>query len=140
MFPTDRKGMEMSCYEDTRELTAGEKRSIKALVKSMCANYDHEYGCLPLEGTCYMFTIGFVGSGLCRYFRDAVLPLDPGLEAVFARKPTKPCKVCGKRFPVSGRKAVCSDACAAAARKSATAARVRKHRASRRSDVTQPDS
>lgn len=130
----------MSHYESTRELTAGEKRRVKALVKSMCANYDAEYGCLPLDGTCYMFTIAFVGSGLCRYFRDAVLPLDPGLEAVFSRKPTKPCKVCGKRFPVSGNKATCSTACADSARKSATAARVRKHRKQKRSDVTEPDS
>ena len=34
-----------------RELTGKEKRQIKKLVVSKCANYDKEYGCLPLSGT-----------------------------------------------------------------------------------------
>ena len=34
-----------------RELTGKEKRQIKKLVVSQCANYDKEYGCLPLSGT-----------------------------------------------------------------------------------------
>lgn len=32
-----------------RELTGKEKRQIKKLVVSKCANYDKEYGCLPLD-------------------------------------------------------------------------------------------
>ena len=32
-----------------RELTGREKQRIKKLVTSLCANYDKEYGCLPLE-------------------------------------------------------------------------------------------
>ena len=31
-----------------RELTREEKRAIHKLVKSLCANYDKDYGCLPL--------------------------------------------------------------------------------------------
>lgn len=38
-----------------RELTGKEKRQIKKLVVSKCANYDKEYGCLPLDCECYMF-------------------------------------------------------------------------------------
>ena len=57
----------------TRELSAKEKRAIRKLVTSTCATYDPEYECLLLEGTCYMFTIAFNTSGLCKYFRDAVL-------------------------------------------------------------------
>ena len=38
-----------------RELTREEKRKIRALVTKWCANYDKEYGCLPLECECYMF-------------------------------------------------------------------------------------
>lgn len=120
----------------TRELTAKEKRAIRKLVTSMCANYDAEYECLPLDGTCYMFTIAFNTSSLCKYFRDAVLPLDPALEAVFTGKATKPCQRCGRKFPVAGRKAYCSDACAEAGRKAATAKRVRKHRTRSSTDVT----
>jgi hypothetical protein len=44
-----------------------------------------------------MFTIAFAGSSLCKWFQDVVLPLDPALEAVFARKPIKTCKRCGRR-------------------------------------------
>ena len=32
-----------------RELTGREKQRIKKLVTSLCANYDKEYGCLPLD-------------------------------------------------------------------------------------------
>ena len=38
----------------SRELTREEKRAIRKLVFSLCANYDREYGCLPLDGPCYM--------------------------------------------------------------------------------------
>lgn len=112
----------------TRELTAKEKRAIRKLATTMCANYDHEYECLLLDGTCYMCTIGFNTSTLCKYFKDAVLPLAPALEAIFMLRPVKPCQRCGRKFPVAGRRAYCSNACAYAARKAATAERVRKHR------------
>ena len=38
----------------SRELTREEKKSIRALVTKWCANYDRDYGCLPLECECYM--------------------------------------------------------------------------------------
>ncbi len=120
----------------SRELPAKEKSAIRKLVTSMCANFDYEYQCLPLDGTCYMFTIAFNTSGLCKYFRNAVLPLDPALEGVFNHKPVKPCKRCGRKFPVNGRQAYCSDACAEAAKREATAARVRKRRNQNSSYVT----
>lgn len=58
-----------------RELTREEKSKIRALVVKWCANYDKEYGCLPLECECYMFGKCWTGA-YCRYFREAVLPLD----------------------------------------------------------------
>ena len=63
-----------------RELTREEKRKIRALVVKWCANYNKEYGCLPLECECYMFGKCWTGA-YCHYFREAVLPLDPALEA-----------------------------------------------------------
>ena len=110
-----------------RELTAREKQAVRRLVISECANCDHEYRCLPLEGACYMSTIAFADSSLCKWFQNMVLPLDPTLEAVFSRKPLKACKRCGRKFPVKGRQEYC-EACAVPARKAATAARARKHR------------
>lgn len=106
------------------ELTGKEKRQIKKLVVSKCANYDKEYGCLPLSGPpksrktfwgeeeqrserafractetsdtelattseCYMFGVCYSCSGLCSYFRKAVLPEDKELQAVF--EPIPPC-------------------------------------------------
>ena len=111
----------------SRELTAREKQSVRRLVTSECVNYDRDYECLPLDGPCYMFTIGFVNSSLCKWFQNTVLPLDPALEALFERRPLKACGRCGMKFPVNGRQAYC-DACAEPARKAAAAARVKKHR------------
>ena len=90
-----------------RELTAREVQTVRRLVTNECANYDHEYGCLPLDEACYMFTIAYVNSSLCKYFRDAVLPIDPALEAEFSHKPVKPCKRCGRKIPIRGKQAYC---------------------------------
>ena len=63
-----------------RELTRTEKAAIRRLVSKWCANYDRDCGCLPLDCECYMFGKCWTGA-YCRYFREAVLPLDPALEA-----------------------------------------------------------
>lgn len=111
-----------------RELTGREKQRIKKLVTSLCANYDKEYGCLPLDCNCPMLGICFTNSALCRYFRKSVLPEDAGLEAVFTQTPTTHCKQCGKPFPTDGKRVYCSQRCAEEARRKQTAARVRKYR------------
>ena len=77
-----------------RELTREEKKKIRALVVEWCANYDKEYGCLPLECECYMFGKCWTGA-YCRYFREAVLPLDPALEAALLTEGPRPeFKIC----------------------------------------------
>ena len=111
-----------------RELTGREKQRIKKLVTSLCANYDKEYGCLPLDCDCPMLGICFTNSALCRYFRKSVLPEDAGLEAVFTQISTTHCKQCGKPFPTDGKRVYCSQRCAEDARRKQTAARVRKYR------------
>lgn len=103
---------------DSRELTRQERRAIRDLVTKWCANYDREYGCLPLDCECYMLGKCWTGA-YCRYFREAVLPLDPGLEAALtAQGPgpeLRPCPVCGRPVPHDNRRRYCSDACRAAA-------------------------
>lgn len=111
-----------------RELTARERQRIKKLIVSKCANYDKEYGCLPLGCDCPMFGICYTNSGLCRYFRKSVLPEAPELQAVFESKRLKVCKECGKSFNAQGKRVYCSEKCAENARRKQTAARVRKHR------------
>ena len=113
---------------NSRELTGREKQRIKKLVISLCANYDKEYGCLPLDCDCPMLGICFTNSALCRYFRKSVLPEDAGLEAAFTQTPTTHCKQCGKPFPTDRKRVYCSQRCAEEARRKQTAARVRKYR------------
>lgn len=121
--------------KQNRELTGGEKRRIRRLVTSLCANYDREYGCLPLDSECYMFGICYTDSALCRYFRSALLPTDPELVAVFRHTATRNCKLCGSPFPADGKRAYCSVRCAEEARRRQTAARVRKHRDKKKQDT-----
>ena len=84
-----------------RELTREELRDMKRLAADMCANYDREHGCLLLEGKCYMFYgVAFTCSALCKYYRRAVMPLNPQLLALFSGENIvehiKRCAVCGK--------------------------------------------
>lgn len=104
---------------DARELTREEKAAIRKLVVKLCANYDRDYGCLPLDCECYMLGKCWTGA-YCRYFREAVLPTDPVLEASLcsegAAPETRPCPVCGRLFLPDGRTRYCSPACAKTAR------------------------
>ena len=101
----------------SRELTRQEKTAIRKLVTKWCANYDKDYGCLPLDCPCYMLGKCWTGA-YCRYFRSAVLPLDPVLErslTVERITETRSCPVCGRAFLPDGRQRYCSPACAGAA-------------------------
>ena len=104
-----------------RELTRAERAAIKKLVKDLCANYDNEYGCLLLDDNCYMFYgVAYTNTGMCKYFRNAVLPTDPALESVLtsgAAVEMRPCGICGSEFPADGKKSYCSDACARVAQR-----------------------
>ena len=122
-----------------RELTGTERRQIRNLVKTMCANYDNDYGCLLLDGDCYMFYgTAYTNSALCKWFRNAVMPLEPVLERIFTGSiapDTKPCAVCGGAFPVNGRQTCCSDKCRKISRRKSVAKNVKAHRGRKRRDV-----
>ena len=113
-----------------RELTREEKADIRSLVVKWCANYDREYGCLPLDCECYMLGKCWTGA-YCRYFREAVLPLNPALEAALTDGPApdlRPCAVCGRLFAPEGKRAFCSAACAENARRKRQRGYMRKRR------------
>ena len=118
----------------SRELTREEKTAIRKLVTSLCANYDREYGCLPLDCPCYMLGKCWTGA-YCRYFREAVLPNDPMLEAALTQEGPPPeirvCAVCGKPFLPEGNQAYCSAACSEVARRKRQREYMRKRRAGR---------
>ena len=115
----------------SRELTREGKRAIRKLVFALCANYDREYGCLPLDGPCYMLGKCWTGA-YCRYFREAVLPLDPVLAASICEEGPAPgtrlCAVCGSPFLPEGRQAYCSEACKAEGNRRKSRERRRKKR------------
>ena len=71
----------------------------------------------------------------CRYFREAVLPLDPELQAALTTEGISPelraCAVCGKAFLPEGRQAYCSDACKAEGNRRKSRERMRKMREKR---------
>ena len=115
----------------SRELTREEKAAIRALVVKWCANYDREYGCLPLDCECYMLGKCWT-SAYCRYFRESVLPLNPALEAALSAQgpapKTQPCPVCGRPALLDGRRRYCSEACARATLREQKRAYMRKRR------------
>ena len=115
-----------------RELTRAERKAIRTLVTGMCANYDStEALCLPLDCPCYMLGKWWTGA-YCRYFREAVLPLDPALMAALCADgpapDTRPCAVCGRPFVPDGRQAYCSEACKAEGNRRHSRERMRKKR------------
>ncbi len=105
----------------SRELTRAERRAIRKLIVDACANYDHEYGCLPLDYVgCYMLDKWWTGV-YCRYFVKAVLPQNPGREAALIEKKRsappsaaekKRCEACGWLLRGDGRQRYCSEKCA----------------------------
>ena len=115
---------------EARELTRAERAAIRKLVVSMCANYDHEYGCLPLDCECYMLNKWWTGA-YCKYFREAVLPLDPLLSASLTGRAVPEldiCAICGKAFTPEGRQAYCSPACQSEGNRRRSRERMRKKR------------
>ena len=68
----------------------------------------------------------------CRYFREAVLPLDPVLAASICEDGPAPdtrlCSICGRPFLPEGRQSYCSEACKAEGNRRRSRDRMRKKR------------
>jgi len=117
-----------------RELTREELRVMKRLAVDMCANYDGHYKeCMLLDGACYMnYGVAYTCSALCSYFRKAVLPLNPQLEALFNSGDIaghiKKCEVCGKELSAVGNRAKYCDPCASRIHRSQKSESERKRR------------
>ncbi|WP_054876276.1 cysteine-rich VLP domain-containing protein [Oxobacter pfennigii] len=116
---------------EARELTRSEREAIRRLVVGMCANYDPEYGCLPLNCPCYMLNKWWTGA-YCKYFQNAVLPLDSVLEAkltgINALLSRRICPVCGAVFIPVTSQAYCSEACQQEGNRRRSRERMRKKR------------
>lgn len=113
----------MCMYE---ALTRKERQEIRELVYQ-CANYDRpERTCLLLDIEkgrridCPMLNATTIGR-VCNYFRNAVLPLNPALEArLGCKEPVekRACSICGKEYvPQNNRQRYCSEKCKVSGRR-----------------------
>lgn len=102
-------------------------------ISRITVNGAEYYGCLPLDGDCYMTKIGFTNSSLCRYYEKVVLPDEPDIMVLLSydRGKMRICKICGRKFVINGNRQYCSDHCSLIARRNATARRMRKARKNR---------
>ena len=97
----------------TYRMTPAQRKKANALIRKECCNCDHG-NCLMLDDGDGCVCPQIISSTvLCKWFRHAVLPLDPELEAeIFEDRGMKSCAVCGCRFvPKSNRARYCP-ACA----------------------------
>lgn len=93
----------------TIPLTPKQSRSVNALVRRECCNYDNG-NCVLLDCVCpQIITYSHI---ICKWFKTAVLPLDKELYIQLANPPnTKICAVCGKPFIFKGNKAKYCNRC-----------------------------
>ena len=93
----------------TIPLTQKQSRSVHALVRRECCNYDNG-NCVLLDCVCpQTITYSHI---ICKWFKTAVLPLDKDLYIQLANPPnTKICAVCGKPFIFKGNKAKYCNRC-----------------------------
>ena len=68
------------------ELTKRELEAVRRSVVEQCGNYDPVEGCLPLNADCYMLGLAYRDSPLCRYYREAVLPIRKDVHGIFSRE------------------------------------------------------
>lgn len=80
----------------TIPLTPKQSRSVNALVRRECCNYDNG-DCILLDCVCpQTITYSHI---ICKWFKTAVLPLDKALYIELMKpKNTRVCAACGKGF------------------------------------------
>jgi hypothetical protein len=106
-----------------------QRRNASVLIKEACANHDSGY-CLLLSDYDYEPCPQLHSNSLiCKYFRDAVLPMDKLLHAqIMGSESVKGCEICGEPFRAVSPRAKYCEKCSKARRQKATRERVRKHR------------
>lgn len=95
------------------QMTPAQLKRAKKLIRAECCNYDAQNNeCFALdEGDGCVCVQSISYSLLCRWFKEAVLPLDPVLEKeVFGLDNKKLCQHCRKPFiPKSNRSYLCPE-------------------------------
>ena len=115
--------------KEKKPMPINQRNTVYALIRQQCANYDRAGGggCLLLDCPCPQLQSQ---SLICRYCRDAVLPVDKLLYAeIMGEGGVKTCASCGKPFRAVANKAKYCDGCRRLVRKRQHADRQRKYRA-----------
>lgn len=106
---------------DVVHMTAEQSRKANSLIKQSCANYDAALNnCIALDdGTAPGCPQMLTHSLLCKYFKNAVLPAEPGLEAQIRKtREVAKCSKCGAPIAkTSNRRKYCDDCAKAVHRK-----------------------
>lgn len=112
-----------------KEGTPKHRQSANALIKRLCANYEGG-NCLALDdGEPCVCVQSISYSLLCKYFRNAVLPAEPMLEANILGTRLERCVSCGAPILKKGNRKKYCDRCAVRAYKKQQAAYARRKRA-----------
>ena len=108
--------------EPAKRINDKRRRQINRLVKAECCNYQ--------QGNCLLLDDGEPLS--CRWFRDAVLPIDKELHAeIMGQTTLKKCSVCGQPFRAVSNRAKYCERC----RKSERRKQYRESKQKTRTDV-----
>jgi predicted RNA-binding Zn-ribbon protein involved in translation (DUF1610 family) len=85
-----------------------QKRDAYSLIRAECCNLSPDGYCVPLDCPCPQLQSEGL---LCKWFENAVLPLDKVLHAeITGSTNNKTCSVCGKLFvPMSNRAKYCPE-------------------------------
>lgn len=112
------------------QMTGRQRYRANALIKKLCANYD-DGNCLLLdEGGRLRLRTEYILLAFVRYFRSAVLPADPALEAEILGMHPDRCVFCGAPIIKRGNRKKYCEKCAGY-RIQKAAGRVRKKKACR---------
>ena len=110
------------------QMTPKQRQKANALIKRLCANYD-EGDCLLLDdGEPCVCVQSISYSLLCKYFRNAVIPAEPMLEAEILGTHPDRCVSCGAPIIKRNNKKKYCERCAKVAYKRQQADYARKRR------------
>ena len=112
---------------DLPQMNDEQRKQARKLIRSRCCNYDNG-SCLVLDWSFCNVCPQWISYSLnCKWFRNAVLPNDPALEASLLNgiRPTRRCAVCGIAFVPGSNRAKYCPKCAVKRRQEKEAVRLR---------------
>ena len=100
-------------------------RRSRKLIRGLCCNYDHGNCILLDDGEPCVCVQGISYSVLCKWFRNAVLPAAPGLQAAILNlQPKRRCVICNAPVFAKSNRAKYCPSCAKKERRRKEAVRL----------------